>query len=594
MNVITEYALANIDINNYNKELCSVEKSKDGKYVVKIKKYGKEFYVGSKYSVNRDIEFFLSQVGEFNINTIFVIFGLGTGEHILMLLEQISDSNKILIVEPDTNIIAAFNSLGYSKKILNDKRIVIASLEIEKLNTVIYSVIEEFNINNVTVTTYANYDKIYIDEYIQFYKIIKEFIQTSAININTNLFFTEQFFNCFVKNMKNIVKSTIINELKNKFQGIPAVVVSAGPSLEKNINLLKDVEGRFIIISGGRTVKPLEMVGITPDFVAIVDAGEGSYKVIENALGCTAPLLFCEVTNHDVVEKYKGEKIFFQEGCDLTKVTPEILGEKVDAIFQGGSVAHTCTSFAKYCGCNPIIFVGQDFAYTNNKFHADIASIQNNNEYVGNDIFVDDIYGNPVRTSTLFNSYRRQMEKFIKTSQDVTFINSTEGGANIEGTLVMDLKETIKKYEKVKAFDRKKINSLSSYSRLDKNHVKNQIEKLLVDMKLIKKDCSDAIKYSDEVLKYYSNEKDNDITTLLNNIKKINDEIQKINFIDSLLKPTIFRILMHPEYMEKINDTEKEKGIRLAKQTQILYENIIKAIEKSIPSIEECIVELER
>jgi hypothetical protein len=589
MNPLSEYALKNVEINKYDKENYCLEKSKDGRYIIKIKKDEKEIYIGSKYSVSRDIQYFISQIGEFNVNTIFVVFGLGSGEQILELLNHTSNTNKLLIVESDINIIAIFNSLEYSKKILDDERVTLMPMDVDKLNNILALTIEEFNSNNVKVLTYVNYDKIYVDEYIQFYKSLKNFLESNVINIGTNYVFSQQFFKCFVKNLKHIVKSRIINEFKNTFERVPAIVVSAGPSLEKNINLLKEVKDKFIIISGGRTVKPLEKAGVIPDFVAVIDAGEASYKVIENSLECMAPLVFCEVTNHDVVDQYKGKKIFFQEGYHLANVTPELLGKKVDAIFQGGSVAHTCTSFAQYIGCNPIIFIGQDFAYTNNKKHADIASIIPNNEHSEDGILVKDIFGELIPTSRIFNNYRRYMERFIKKASENTFINSTEGGANIEGTIVMDLKEVIQKYEPSEKFDKKAFEILDSYGTIDASFVKTKIEKLMVDMKSIKKDCKKAVKDSNEVLQYYSIGKSNDIAKLLNNMNKINGRIQKISFLECLLKPTIFRFLMNPDYMEKMNESQKEKGIRLANQSKRLYEEIIIAIDEAMPLIKECI-----
>lgn len=589
MNPLTKYGLANMEINSIKKENYSLEKSKDGKYIIKISNGERDFYIGSKYSVDRDVKYFLSQIEEFNVNTIFIVFGLGAGEQILELLKQISSSNKILIVEPDVNIIATFNSLEHSKEILEDNRVVLTSLENDKLNNILCSFIEEFNINNIKVLTFANYDKNYSSYHIQFYESIRGFLEMSAININTSLLYSQQFFRCFVKNIKYIVKSTIINEVKNKFQNIPAVVVSAGPSLEKNINMLKEIKDKFIIIAGGRTVKPLLEIGVNPDFIAVIDPTEACYKLVENSLDCAAPLVFCEVTNYDVVEKLKGKKVFFQEGINLEKVTSEILGKKVDSIFQGGSVAHTCASFAEYIGCNPIIFIGQDFAYTNNKLHADIASVEQSNEHIGDELLVEDIHGNLIPTNAVFNMYRRRMELFIKTFPKTTFINSTEGGANMEGTIVMDFKEAIHKYEQTNKFDRNGFDILDHPCKIDKDFVKVKIKKLIIDMNSIKKDCHKAIKYSNEVLQHYASGKNNDINSLLNSIKKINGKIEKINFIDSLLKPTVFRILMHPEFMEKMNESNTERGIRLAEQTKRLYEDIIIAIDEAIPFIEEYI-----
>lgn len=589
MNPLTIYSLTNIDTSNYDMENYSLERSKDDRNIVRVKKSGKDIYLGSKYSVERDVQNFMSQIQDFNVNTIFVIFGIGTGEHIQALLNIISSTNKVYVLEPDTNIIGAFYSLEYSKEIIEDKRVTLSPMDVDKINSVIGHVVEEFNINNLKVMSYANYDKIYTLEYDQFFKCVKEFLESSAINVNTSIYYSQQFFHCFVKNMKYIVNSTVLNDLKNEFAGTPAVIVSAGPSLEKNIHLLKEVKDKFLIIAGGRTIKPLNKIGLDPDFAVVIDPSEACYKLVENSLECKTPLVFCEMTNYEVVDNLKGRKIFFQEGGSLAEVSREVLGYKVDGLFQGGSVAHTSASFAKYIGCDPIIFIGQDFAYTNNKLHADIANTAKKNEYTGYTVLVEDINGEMIPTTPVLNSYRRRMEHFVKTCKDNNFINSTEGGAKMEGPLVMDLKDVISKYSYVENFDKEKFNILNEPGKIDTEFVKKQIENLLVDMKDIKKESLKAIKLADDILKYYTNESSKDISSLLKKAKKLNSKIQKINFIDSLLKPTVFRILMHPEFMEKMNETQQEKGIRLANQTKRLYEDISVAIDEAIPLIEECI-----
>lgn len=598
MNPITEYALKNLYLEDLDDRNYVIEKSKDQKNIIRLNKHNKSFYIGSRYSVSRDIEYFMKKIGEYNINTIFVVFGLATGEHIFHLINNISKNNKILIIEPDKNIIKLFlNKIENNELILENKRIVVTTCDEDKFNTIVSSFIEEFNVNNIKFITFAKYEKLRGSEYEFCHNVIKNYIKAVSVNIMTNQHFSKQFFKCFVKNIKAIVKSTMINEVKNSFLGVPAIIVSAGPSLEKNIAQLKEVQDKFLIISGGRTVSSLRKVDVTPHIVAVIDAGEPSYEVIKNSLDCTAPLLFCELTNYKVVDEYAGEKIFMQEGYNLSEVTEELLGKRIDSIFQGGSVAHCSASFAKYLGCNPIIFIGQDFAYTNNKLHADIASIEESNENKENTVFVEDIYGEKVQTCELFNVYRRNMEQFIERYSETDFINCTEGGANIKGTKVKDLKEVIKEYG-VEKIDKEKLNIFETKSDgINIDSVKLKVKKILCDMKEIKLNSIEALEYSKKILQYYENNdyennEKKDISKLLRKINEINKEIEKVKFINNLLQPTIFKVLMNPEYMEKLDESENEKGIKFAKQCERLFKDIIESINKAIPYINDCILEL--
>lgn len=595
MNPITEYALQNLMIDKVLSSNYFIEKSKDNKNIIKIIKNSKPYYIGSNYSVTRDIINFINQMGDYNVNTIFVVFGLAAGEHIVDLLHNISDSNKILIIEPDENIIKLFlNTKQYIDNIANNDRVVITSCDERMLDIIINKYIEDFAINNIKFLIFANYDRLYKEKYQLSYSAIKNYIEVKAMNIVTNQRFSKDFFKCFVKNIKNIIKSTPINETKNSLIGIPAVVVSAGPSLEKNIEQLKRVQDKFLIISGGRTISALNKVNVYPHLVSVIDPGEASYEVIKNSLGCDAPLLFCEVTNHKVVEEYSGDKIFTQEGYILDEVTKEILETKVDALYQGGSVAHTCAAFAQYLGCNPIIFIGQDFAFTNNKLHADIASIEINNINDKETIMVEGVDEDQVPTSKLFDIYRKNMEQFIENHTDTIFINSSEGGANIKGTKVIKLQEAIEIYGK-RNLDKDMLSIIRNKSNsFNEELIKVNIETILKDLEKLRNKCSVTVEYSKEVLEYYENSKKKNINLLLSKIKEINSNIGKVKFISNLLQPIIFQVLMNPEYMEKINETEKERGTRFAKQAIKLYSEIIISIDEAVPYVKECIKELSK
>jgi hypothetical protein len=91
---------------------------------------------------------------------------------------------------------------------------------------------------------------------------------------------------------------------------------------------------------------------------------------------------------------------------------------------------------AEYIGCSNIIFIGQDLAYTDNKYHADIVNFSKGSNIIEEEkgmFWVDDVYGNKVLTDKQLNFYRINFEEHIKAKMNIKFINSTEGGANIKG-----------------------------------------------------------------------------------------------------------------------------------------------------------------
>ncbi len=595
---------SNEEILNYLKQITledeeryNIETSKDNKKIMKIKKDNKVLYLGSKYNVNRDIENFKLNINGITTDSIIIVWGFGTGEHILELLREESISNKILIIEPDERILLENILSNNVEEIFNDDRIFILNYKKENIEKFLSENIKGTEVNSTKIVEYANYHKIYNEEYSEFLEEILEFTNNTAIAISTSLGFSKQFFKCFARNIKQIVESTVINELKDKFKNMPGIVVSAGPSLEKNIHLLKDVQDKFIIITGGRTLKTLLDEGVRPDFVCSIDPGDASYTVIEKVLDSNVPLIFSEVSNYKMVEEYKGNKIFFED-MDFHDITYDLVGKKADGLWQGGSVAHICISLAEYLGCNNIIFVGQDLAYTNNKYHSDSASLNSNNSIEKNDeyIYVDDIYGKKVPTTIQLDFYRKNIEKMILEYSEVTFINSTEGGSNIKGTLVKPLKDSIKEYAYNKSIDKNIEEILNKQILVDKELVYNNVGKLLKAIKIIEKTCKEGLVYTYRMYKYYDKNILLDINYILNQLDKVdsklNKELEKSQSLKKLYAPLVAKIMISDSFKEKLGESEKEAGKRLALKSETIYKDLLDIMKEAKMEFEEVKKEL--
>ncbi|WP_252233968.1 6-hydroxymethylpterin diphosphokinase MptE-like protein [Clostridium sp. ZS1] len=590
---------SNGEILNYLKQITlkdeeryNIETSKDNKKIIRININGKLIYLGSKYSVDRDIEYFKSNIKKINYNTSIIIWGFGTGEHILELLKESSSTNKILIIEPDEKVLIENILSNKVEDIFKNDRVFILNYKKGNVKNFLSKNVKDVEINNMKIVTYANYDKVYSKEYKEFSEEFIEFVNNSLIEINTSLYFSKQFFKCFVRNINKIVDSTIINQLKDKFKGMPAITVSAGPSLEKNIDLLKAIQDKFIIITGGRTLKTLLDKGVKPDFVCSLDPGDASYKVIEKALNSEVPLVFCEVSNYKMVEEYKGKKIFFKD-LDFVNITDDLLEVEVDSLWLGGSVAHACISLGAYLGCDNIIFIGQDLAYTNNKYHAENASINKNNniEEDSTYIYVEDIYGEKVATTKVLDFYRKNIEQMIIEYKDVTFINSTEGGANIKGTLVKSLQQSINEYSYNECINKNIEYILNKKSLANKQVVYKNIMQILKSTKIIKEICGDALNQTSRMYKYYDKNILLDINYILDKLdkldNKLNKEIEKVRSIKKLYAPLVAQIMISDEFKEKKGESEKEKGKRIALKSEAIYNGLLEIMNEAKFEFEE-------
>ncbi|HLA29174.1 MAG TPA: 6-hydroxymethylpterin diphosphokinase MptE-like protein [Syntrophales bacterium] len=251
-------------------------------------------------------------------------------------------------------------------------------------------------------------------------------------------------------NVKPIVSHPGINHLKDKFKGKPAVTVASGPSLEKNMHLLRDIRERALIISCDSNFLPLMKRDIRPHVVASLERTAGTGQFYEGTSDVNGVYLaFCPVVQPDVYDSFKGKKIIvfrpfshFQ-WFNLDKGTLPI----------GPAVSNMAFSIAEYLGCDPIIMIGQDLAFAEDgDTHVeDMRFGERDENYFLSMFETEGNYGKPVKTSRTWEIFKLAHEEDISYYKGLC-INATEGGAKIIGTHVMTFAEAINKYCKDEFF----------------------------------------------------------------------------------------------------------------------------------------------
>ncbi|MBE6059806.1 MAG: motility associated factor glycosyltransferase family protein [Clostridium sulfidigenes] len=553
------------------------EISKDNKKILRIFTEGKSIYLGSKYSVQRDIDsikdFILSIEDKYSI-----IIGLGTGEYIKEIDPFIKEDNKLIIIEPNIEV---YNKYIYEKE-NKYENITIISMTDENLKYLeLY--IGSIALKSFVVHEYPNYRNAYTEEVHKIYELIRSVTRRRVINRNTNIFFSKIWFESTISDLKYLSKSKNIVNMKNAYSGKPAVIVSAGPSLSKNISQLKQFEDKAVIFTGGRTWRTLIEEGIKADFLSIIDAHELSYELVDEVINKEeVTLVHSEILPNKVLKLHKGNRVFYPYAPWINDIV-----ENPNYNFTHSSVAHTCTKLAMYMGCNPIIFLGQDLAYTDDKVHAENAEFVQEKYKNKEDItkvadsfspYVEDIYGNKVRTSMTLSLFREQFEEIIKESPEIEFINSTEGGANIKGTEIKKFMDNKAIFDNV--IDKKQISI--NYENMDgcisDDKIIDIIDCAINYLKELENKLIEAIKHNE---KYY----DNFISKhkiLKSSLKVLEDtdkfirEIPKeIRFIEYLFADTTNTVLYNPEYKIGNEDTELSKAKKIYEKGKILYSNLL-------------------
>jgi hypothetical protein len=253
---------------------------------------------------------------------------------------------------------------------------------------------------------------------------------------------TENMF----KNIPTILSNPGVNLLKDKFKGVPAVVVATGPSLDKNKHLLKGIEDKALIIACDASLKILVANGYKSHLVATLEREMAIVQLFE---GLTAEqvedvyLMACPVVYPEVYKSYPGKNIIVYRKFDHFKWLKVERG-MLDIKYSSGNMSF---KIAEYLGCDPIILIGQDLALAAGKTNADGTTLGTEQESYLNEehMMVQANSGGMIETTYSLNLFLQAYNIDVKAYKGKC-INATEGGAYISGTELMTFQEAIDKH----------------------------------------------------------------------------------------------------------------------------------------------------
>lgn len=260
-------------------------------------------------------------------------------------------------------------------------------------------------------------------------------------------------------NTPRILRSPRIADLKENYGGKPFVCVASGPSLEKNVHLLNDIQDKCVIVACDTVLFHLLEKGIIPHVVTSIERPYDTYaawvlRVLEkHRETCEQILLLSQSVSYPLTAgRWPGPNIVVGK-MDVpvdSWFTGAVLGEQV--LYSGLSVSHMALSLALACEAPSVALIGQDLAYgQDGASHAshtapDSALALEQTRRKG--ITVPGSLGGVVETSTIWLTFIQIIERMIVNFPATPVYDCTEGGALIEGTIVTPLAEYIE--EKIK------------------------------------------------------------------------------------------------------------------------------------------------
>ncbi|MDY6933151.1 MAG: 6-hydroxymethylpterin diphosphokinase MptE-like protein [Spirochaetota bacterium] len=497
------------------------------------------------------------QIGRANL---ILVCGLGLGFHIQQLRQRFSDCT-IVVVERDKRVIDIV--LSTYPEFIENLLIINTNLDME----VVFEVIDVTSIRGVTTYYHRPSYMIHKDYYDTFLVDINKYISSKLSDLLTRFEFEEKWIHNILENITKILNSIPVKSLFNKFRNYPGVIVSGGPTLRKNLHVLRCMRDRALIVCVDTAFKVLQKNQISPHLVMTIDSQKHSLKHFLGIRDESAILIADVVSFPRVIDYYGGNKIFSstskyysdEEGNIKRETTPlmdwvEDFIPPIGDIQSGGSVATSAFDLLLNLGCNPIILVGQDLAYTGREIHC--SGTCHNDEWLPKttrfmnlETFNQNIirkrkikyveaYGGEgeVISDFVFDLYRRWFED-SSNKVGIPVINATEGGARIINTDECSLESLL---DRIPIRERRPDEILKG---LISQNVVNNPESLY-------KGVLSAIKGISEI-KHLSEDFINEKAKLNDKIFQIINEENISKVITPFLKKTYVYLSRHPEICEK-------------------------------------------
>lgn len=393
----------------------------------------------------------------------FVVCGLGLGYHVAEICRRLRGDAFVLCFEPSLRIIStALYCTDLAQFIRTRKLILIADADKTVLHDRLAPV-STLMMLGLHIVRHAPSARIAAEEHARFIRLITDYATYQRMSLLTLVANSKITCRNIAMNIPTYVTTPPIDILRNRFAGCPGIVVSAGPSLRRNIDCLSEASGFGIIICVQTTFRMLLERGIVPDFVTSLDFHAMSQTFFEGLGDVRGVHLVAEpkATWH-VLDNYPGP-ISLLDNRWMRLVLGDALAAR-DGLKAGATVAHLSLYLAAYMGCDPIILVGQDLAFTGHVFYTPGVEIHrtwrgeinrfNTMEVKeweriarNGDILrkVPGATGGELYTDDLLFTYLEQFEKDIAQIA-ARVINATEGGADIRGATAMTLREALDRF----------------------------------------------------------------------------------------------------------------------------------------------------
>lgn len=375
-----------------------------------------------------------------------VLLGCGLGYHIESLLRNLSPDIALIVIERDPAIFARFLDRRDWRDLFRpfDCSFIVGA-DATRLGLHLQKV--PFLTRPLKPATWAHGPSVRFagEFYAAAEREVLVYLRDNLRNIQTLLAHAPVFFENVVANICLLGTLHGVTDLFGRYAGQPVILVGAGPSLDLNGHLLRRVRDRALIVAADTALKPLLQIGVEPHLVVASDPMAVNAAHLAGLPPISSVLVGEPSLNSSIFRGFPGDIRLYTLDEAPQRLLAGYFGEKGN-LSAWGSVSTCALDLAIKLGGSPIIFTGQDLAYTGGRVYCsgtayDAAELEEMQRWgpspdaywasrIGSMSTIDvaAIDGGPTRTSAAMRGYASHMQQQMLSHPDRQFINATEGG----------------------------------------------------------------------------------------------------------------------------------------------------------------------
>lgn len=431
----------------FDKNRIATDLAKNGQPILSIRDGERETAMYSRYNPALEADRWAASISmDKDKSDNILMFGFGLGYHAEALLQAFPD-RKMYIYEPDLDVFLAAVEHVDLRSVLAREQIALFAVGGDA--TVHDAMLREiFRMSNGSFSFQA--PPVYRKQYAGLIEAFSEQARRTALSYsidrNTIRHFRREWIENIMINAARNLRTRSFRGLKNSCAGIPAVIAGSGPSLGMQMENLKAIRDRILLIAAGSSIQSLLHHGVEPDLIVSMDAGEPNRRVFEQLDVSNIPFLYISMIKHTAIRDDQSPYLLHAY-FNVDSLSDAILelGEEDVVLSTSSTVTGTSIQAAIWLGCTDIVLIGQDFSFPGEQVYA--AGIQHltaqnqKQRYEQSDLTVPNVNGGENRTNRSMLNLKRDTEAVMATLSQIRFYNASPVGAVIEHTKPLLLDE---------------------------------------------------------------------------------------------------------------------------------------------------------